>query len=121
MSQQPSIKDVAAKAQVSIATVSRVLNHKGGFSKITFDKVHKAMADLGYQPNRLAQALKSDSIKMIALSVPLVGHPFNADFAIMLKRNYKIVDMVCYFQITKAILRAKKSFYKWHKKTKLMA
>ena len=81
MSQQPSIKDVAAKAQVSIATVSRVLNHKGGFSKITFDKVHKAMADLGYQPNRLAQALKSDSIKMIALSVPFVWHPFYAEFA----------------------------------------
>lgn len=78
---QPNIKDVAAKAGVSIATVSRVLNNNRGFSKSTYDKVQIAMEELGYQPNRVAQALKSESMKMIALSVPFIWHPFYAEFA----------------------------------------
>jgi len=62
-----NIYDIAEKAGVSIATVSRILNHKGNVSPKTRDKVLKVMDDLGYTPNAFARALGLDSIKMIGV------------------------------------------------------
>ncbi|MFN4223186.1 MAG: LacI family DNA-binding transcriptional regulator [Fervidobacterium nodosum] len=53
----PSIEDVAKKAGVSIATVSRVLNGTGYVSEETELKVLKAIKELGYKPHFSAQAL----------------------------------------------------------------
>ncbi|MEN3043004.1 MAG: LacI family DNA-binding transcriptional regulator [Fervidobacterium sp.] len=52
-----SIEDVALKAGVSIATVSRVLNGTGYVSEETELKVLKAIKELGYKPHFSAQAL----------------------------------------------------------------
>ncbi|MCD7840682.1 MAG: LacI family transcriptional regulator, partial [Erysipelotrichaceae bacterium] len=66
-----SIKDVAKEANVSISTVSIVINGKAKERKIseeTQDKVLKAMEKLNYQPNLSAKRLRaSDSRKTIAL------------------------------------------------------
>ncbi|RHW48212.1 LacI family transcriptional regulator [Bombilactobacillus bombi] len=86
---QPNIKDVAKKAHVSIATVSRVINNKDGFSHETLLRVRKAMSELDYQPNRVAQALKSDSMRIVALSVPFVWHPFYAEFCYYVELELK--------------------------------
>lgn len=51
------IREVAERAQVSIATVSQVLNEKGSFSERTRQRVLAAAADLGYRPNPTAAAL----------------------------------------------------------------
>ena len=52
-----NIYDIADKAEVSIATVSRILNHKENVSPETRDKVLKVMDELGYTPNAFARAL----------------------------------------------------------------
>lgn len=50
-----NIKDVAKLADVSISTVSRVLNSPNLVAEETRDKVFKAIAELNYTPNALAR------------------------------------------------------------------
>lgn len=52
-----TIRDVAAKANTSIATVSRVINKSPNISKETIKRVHKAIKDLDYVPNTRGQNL----------------------------------------------------------------
>ncbi len=56
---KPTIKDVAARAQVSLKTVSRVINDEAGVHARTRDKVQLAIAALGYQPDPSARSLRS--------------------------------------------------------------
>lgn len=56
-----TIKDVARRAQVSTATVSYVLNGTGVISEPTRARVLAAVAELGYQPNHSARALRTRS------------------------------------------------------------
>ena len=62
-----NIYDIADKAGVSIATVSRILNKKGSVSPKTREKVLKVIDEMGYTPNAFARALGLDSIKMIGV------------------------------------------------------
>lgn len=55
----PTIKDVAKKAGVSLSTVSLVLNHKKNVSEETVKKVQQAIDKLDYHPRRSAQGLAS--------------------------------------------------------------
>ncbi len=55
----PTIKDVANKANVSLSTVSLVLNHKTNVRPHTRKKVEDAIADLNYHPRRNARGLAS--------------------------------------------------------------
>ncbi|CAM4285467.1 LacI family DNA-binding transcriptional regulator [Vibrio astriarenae] len=71
-----TIKDVSEQAGVSQATVSRVIN---GTSRVSHDKklkVEKAIKDLGYRPNSIAQALASSRSGSIGVIVPELGGPF---------------------------------------------
>lgn len=54
-----TIKDVAARAQVSLKTVSRVINNEAGVHSRTRDKVQQAIDALGYQPDPSARSLRS--------------------------------------------------------------
>jgi len=54
---EPTIYDIAHRAGVGIATVSRVLNGASGVAEATRRSVQKAMADLGFRPNRAARRL----------------------------------------------------------------
>ncbi len=66
----PTLEAVAARAGVSRATVSRVVN---GSTKVTpevVDAVTKAIADLNYVPNRAARSLASRRTQVVALVVP---------------------------------------------------
>lgn len=60
-----TIKDVAKAADVSVATVSRVLNKQSNVSKEAFDKVTKVMEELGYSPNHLGRDLRKSETKRI--------------------------------------------------------
>ncbi len=53
-----TIRDVALACNVSIATVSNVLNHKGGASKETERLVLKKVKELNYRPNDAARNLR---------------------------------------------------------------
>ena len=70
MGKQVSIKDVALRADTSIATVSRILNNVGyPVSKQLRTRVEAAIRDLGYRPNRMAQNLRSKQTQSIGLIV----------------------------------------------------
>lgn len=62
-----TIYDVAARAGVSIATVSRVVNGHGSIRQATRDRVLEAVRDLGFVPNNAARGLSSGSQKVIGL------------------------------------------------------
>ena len=63
-----TIKDVAKKANVSIATVSRVLNHKSNVSDDAVEAVNQAIKELGYSPNFLGRDLrKSETRRILAI------------------------------------------------------
>ncbi len=65
-----SISDVAKAADVSIATVSRVLNTPGLVSADTTQRVRDAIAALGFRPNLFARGLMTRQSRVIGLSVP---------------------------------------------------
>ncbi len=62
-----NIYDIAEKAGVSIATVSRIINKKGNVSPATEERVLKVIAEMGYTPNAFARALGLNSIKMVGV------------------------------------------------------
>ena len=62
-----NIYDIAKKANVSIATVSRVLNTKGNVSQKTKERVLAVIEELGYTPNIFARGLGLNTIKMIGV------------------------------------------------------
>ena len=75
----PTIKDIAAKAGVSIGTVSRVLNKKEIVSEKTRKKVEQVVKELGYIPNEMARSLLRNKSKTIALIMPDLSNPFYAE------------------------------------------
>jgi len=76
-----SLQDVAKKAGVSTATVSRVLNNAASITPETRKRVEKAIQQLKYQPNRVARRLRSrgGQKKLIGLLVPDIQNPFYVD------------------------------------------
>lgn len=63
-----TIKDVAKAANVSVATVSRVLNKKTNVSDEAIEAVNKAVQSLGYSPNFLGRDLrKSETRRILAI------------------------------------------------------
>lgn len=75
----PTIKDVAKVANVSVTTVSRVLNNRGYISDSTKQKVYDAMKQLNYQPNEIARSLYRRKSNILGMIVPSVSHPFFAE------------------------------------------
>jgi LacI family transcriptional regulator, repressor for deo operon, udp, cdd, tsx, nupC, and nupG len=70
------IVDVAKRASVSTATVSRVLSKPGAVKEATTQKVLKAIEDLNYQPNILARQLRRLITNTILVVVPDITNPF---------------------------------------------
>src|SRR3954463_13490704 len=75
---RPTMKDVAALSDVSISTVSRVLNGDATVRADRLARVHDAVALLGYQRNDVASMLRrADRISStIGLVIEDVGNPF---------------------------------------------
>lgn len=76
-----TIKDVAKLANVSTATVSRVLNSNGYVNHSTKVRVNGAIEKLNYRPNDVARSLFKGRSKMIALFVPDIMNPFFPELA----------------------------------------
>ncbi|WP_152658336.1 LacI family DNA-binding transcriptional regulator [Oceanobacillus sp. CFH 90083] len=65
-----TIKDVAKRANVSKATVSRILNNQGGYSEKTKKKVLDVIQELEYNPNGVARGLTNKRTNTIGVLVP---------------------------------------------------
>jgi LacI family transcriptional regulator len=75
---RPTQNDVAEKARVSVATVSRYINQSGYISTGVRKRIGKAIADLGYRPNLVARTLKIRSSNTIGLIFPDIENPFSS-------------------------------------------
>jgi LacI family transcriptional regulator, purine nucleotide synthesis repressor len=84
---KPTIYDVAKEANVSIATVSKVLNNTGRISEKTKNKVLEIMKQLEYQPSSVATALTGKKTFTIGVLVPDIANPFFAEVARALENN----------------------------------
>src|SRR5436190_1265226 len=75
MQRKATIKDVAKLANVSVGTVSRVLNNLSGVKEANRDAVLAAMYELGYRPNSLAKGLKAGQTRTIGVMTQFVSSP----------------------------------------------
>jgi DNA-binding LacI/PurR family transcriptional regulator len=76
-----SLKDVAARAGVSIKTVSNVVNNYQHVTPAMRERVQLAIDELGYQPNLAARHLRKGRTGIIALALPELGNPYFAELA----------------------------------------
>ncbi|MFD1341987.1 LacI family DNA-binding transcriptional regulator [Litorisediminicola beolgyonensis] len=65
-----TLRDVSEASGVSEMTVSRVLRNRGDVSEATREKVMHAAKSLGYVPNKIAGALASQRVNLIAVVIP---------------------------------------------------
>ncbi len=73
------MEDVARSAAVSTATVSRVLNTPDLVAPETLDRVHKAIAKLGYRPNVFAQGLTTKKSHLLGILLPDIHGEFYSE------------------------------------------
>jgi len=78
MTRPVTIRDVARQANVSVATVSRVISGSPVVAKATRDKVNGVLTKLSFEPNRLGQALALKRHSAFALVLPGLGGPLFA-------------------------------------------
>jgi LacI family repressor for deo operon, udp, cdd, tsx, nupC, and nupG len=72
----PTIQDVARRAGVSAATVSRVLSSPHRVSEATRERVTSAVLQTGYTINQAARSLRLQKAKTILTAMPGIGNPF---------------------------------------------
>lgn len=76
-----NIKQIAKAAGVSVATVSRVMNHPENVAPKTRDKILKIMEEEEYKPNWFAQGLNFNKTKTIGLVIPHMLTPMYMEIA----------------------------------------
>lgn len=74
-----TIRDVAALAGVSIATVSRVMNQSGAATPATAQKVREAISELGFRPSQIGRSLKTARSRTIGVLTPSLSNPVFAE------------------------------------------
>ena len=76
MSERPTIKDVARLAGVSVATASRALSGTRPVQPAYRERVTAAAAELDYNPNLTARALRIAKSGAIGMVIPMIDNPF---------------------------------------------
>lgn len=71
-----NIKDIAALAETSVATVSRVINNDDNVSAETRKRVLEVIKATGYKPNLVGRALRSQRSGKILVLIPSISNPF---------------------------------------------
>ena len=87
-----NIKELASRLNVSVTTVSRVLNGKAKQYRIkeeTEKKIKKTAEELNYAPNRFARSLKLDKSETIGVIVPDISNPFFAEIFKNIEKGFK--------------------------------
>ncbi len=77
-----TIKDIARLCNVSVTTVSRVINHKvDNIGADTVRKVEDKIRELGFKPNAIARSMVTGKSNTIGLVIPDVRNPFFSELA----------------------------------------
>lgn len=96
-----TIKDVAREANVSIATVSRVINGKDRVKKETREKIQQAIDKLNYVPDHTARTMINKKTRTIGMVVPVLSNEYWAKLAEiiqrkLLKKGYTLIVTTSY-------------------------
>ena len=83
-----SIRDVAKKAGVAVATVSRYMNGTANVSEETQQRIEAAMQELQYIPNELARSMFKKKSNTIAMLVPNIQHPWFSSLAAAIIQHF---------------------------------
>lgn len=75
----PTIKDVAAHAGFSIATVSRAINAPHTVNPVTLARVREAIDALKFRPNPLGRQLRGERTRLIGVVLPTLANPVFAE------------------------------------------
>lgn len=91
-----NIRDIAKHADVSVTTVSRVLNEHPYVSKEKRERVQQAMAELGYLRNQQALTLSTGRTQRFVVVLPYLDHPYYGLFVnglakAALQKDYRLV------------------------------
>ncbi|KXS37684.1 MAG: LacI family transcriptional regulator [Candidatus Frackibacter sp. T328-2] len=91
-----TIKDVARKANTSVATVSRVMNNSTNVSPDLKKRVQKVINELNYQPNEVAKSLKKEKTNMVGVLISDITNPFFSSIVkgiedVLDKENYTVI------------------------------
>lgn len=70
MTRQVTLKDIALRAGVSTAAISQALNDRGSLRPETRERIKALAAELGYQPNKYAAALRSGRTMSVGFIMP---------------------------------------------------
>jgi LacI family transcriptional regulator len=89
-----TIYDVARRAGVSVATVSRALNQSGFVKASTRQRILEAVSELGYVPNPLAKRLSGSQSGVWGLVVPELDDPYWSEVAQTIERSCREVGIV---------------------------
>ncbi len=95
---EATIGDVAQAARVSLMTVSRTLHQPQKVAAKTRERVHAAIAELGYVPNAMASGIRSKNSKTVVLLIPNTQNPLFAATAhgiIRQLRSRNISVLIC--------------------------
>ena len=84
-----TIYDISQKADVSIATVSRVINRNKAVSQETREKVLQVMEDCGYTPNAFARGLGLNSMRTIGLLCADISDMYMAEALSFLEKDLR--------------------------------
>lgn len=101
MAARASLKDVAARAGVSIKTVSNVVNGYPFVRPETRAKVQQALRELDYRPNLSARQLRGGQTGLIALAIPEISLPYFAELAELIVAQARhhgwtvLIDQTC--------------------------
>ena len=76
-----TVRDIAAAVGVSVATVSNVLNGRPNVGREIRQQVLRVAKELGYRPNRAAQAMRTGRTRAIGLVLPDLTNPFFPELA----------------------------------------
>lgn len=98
MKNKISIKQIAEIADVSVATVSRVLNGNGGYSALTEQRVRDVIETYQYVPNLVAKGLRKNRTQIIGIIVPDIANEYYGRLLIELQSelfNNGYLIMVC--------------------------
>ena len=87
MSRPVTIKDIACLSGVSVATVSRVINGNGRYSKETEERVLSIITEYNYTPNMLGKGLRTNKTQTIGIVVPDITNEFFARIVQEVEKN----------------------------------
>lgn len=99
MKKRPSLKDISKKLNVSVTTISFVLNGKGKEKKISDEVIKKILDytnDINYKPNQVAQSLRTGKTNILVFMVEDISNYFFAKIARIIEdlaydKGYKVL------------------------------